>query len=79
MKYYKLIKKQFDNKCHSLNRFNCHEYDKGLYDEILVKKNELVYGHLFYNSVTNAEKILSGNYISQSLISFVLALIVFVL
>ena len=79
IKYYKLIKKQFDNECHSMNRFNCYEYDKGLYDEILVKRNELVNGHLFYNSVTKAEKILSGNYIQKSFISSILAVIVFFL
>ena len=50
-----------------------------VFDVILVKRNELVNGHLFYNSVTKAEKILSGNYIQKSFISSILAVIVFFL
>ena len=74
IEYYQLKKKLLDNSCHSKNRFNCYDYHQGTKDKINIKKNSLEYGHLFYNAVKNAEKILSDNYISHSFISYILLL-----
>ena len=74
IEYYQLKKKLLDNSCHSNNRFNCYDYHQGTKDKINIKKNSLEYGHLFYNAVKNAEKILSNNYISHSFISYILLL-----
>ena len=56
-------KKRSDNDCHTESRFNCYEYDEEKSYEWKQYKNRLENGHLFYNSVECANKVLGSSYL----------------
>ena len=60
--YKKLLKKHYDNECHTENRYHCYNDDK--LDDINKLKNKLENGHLYYNAVPCAQKVLKGGYLS---------------
>ena len=60
--YFKVLKDNYDNECHTENRYNCYKKDKEEKEKEL--KNKIVNGHLFYNAVPCAQKVLEGNYLS---------------
>ena len=53
--------KNYDNECHTENRYNCYEKDKEEREKEL--KNKIVNGHLFYNAVPCAQIVLDGQYL----------------
>ena len=57
--YRDVLKNNYDNECHTENRYNC--YKTSSMDKEKQLKNKLEKGHLFYNSVPCAEKVLKGN------------------
>ena len=59
--YRNILKKNYDNECHTENRYNC--YKKKDLDKENEYKNKLERGHLFYNSVTCAKKVLDGKFL----------------
>ena len=59
--YQDILKNNYDNECHTENRYNCYEKDKEEKEKEL--KNKIVNGHLFYNSVPCAKKVLDGEYL----------------
>ena len=61
--YRNLWKKRSDNDCHTESRFNCYEYDEEKSYEWKQYKNRLENGHLFYNSVECANKVLGSSYL----------------
>ena len=70
--YQDILKNNYDNECHTENRYNCYEKDKEEKEKEL--KNKIVNGHLFYNSVPCAKKVLDGEYlgIRKMIIAFVI-------
>ena len=60
--YFKVLKDNYDNECHTENRYNCYKKDKEEKEKEL--KNKIVNGHLFYNAVPCAQKVLEGNYLT---------------
>ena len=59
--YQDILKNNYDNECHTENRYNCYEKDKEEKEKEL--KNKIINGHLFYNSVPCAKKVLDGEYL----------------
>ena len=59
--YKKVLKKNYNNECHTENRYDC--YKKKNEEKEKEYRNKLEKGHLFYNSVTCAKKVLDGNYL----------------
>ena len=53
--------KNYDNECHTENRYNCYKKDKEEREKEL--KNKIVNGHLYYNSVPCAKNVLDGKYL----------------
>ena len=69
--YFTYLKKSYDNKCHTLNRYNC--FLSSSYDEKVKKlKNKLIDGHLFYKSESCAEKVLNENFLKINNLLFLL-------
>ena len=69
--YFSYLKKTYDNKCHTLNRYNCYLNSK--YDEKLkTLKNKLIDGHLFFNAEKCAQKVLNGNCLKVNYVLFLL-------
>ena len=71
--YQKVLKNNYDNECHTENRYDCYKKNNEQKEKEL--KNKIVNGHLFYNSVTCAKKVLDGNYLYLEKIIFVLGLL----
>ena len=71
--YRKTLKKNYNNECHTENRFDCYKKD----DNNKEKKyrNDLEKGHLFYKSVTCAKKVLDGKYLFIQKIYMVLGVL----
>ena len=59
--YRDILIKNYDNECHTENRYNCYKKKKMEKEKEL--KNKLEKGHLFYKSVPCAEKLLDGKYL----------------
>ena len=59
--------KNYDNKCHSLSRFDCYLWDDSVPSSLLSDKHKTLESHLYYNSVSCAQKVLSNGYISTSI------------
>ena len=68
--YRKIWKKKSDNKCHTESRFSCYELEEE--SELKSYKNKLENGHLFYNCVDCAKKVLKGDYIHINKLSYIL-------
>ena len=62
-KYFEALKSKFNNKCHTLNRFNCNKTNSYAVQDISFYSHYLEKGHLFYKSVKCAVAVLSENYI----------------
>ena len=60
-KYQNVLKKNYNNECHTENRYNCYKKDKEEEENEL--KNKIINGHLYYNSVPCANKVLDGDYL----------------
>ena len=72
-KYFEALKSKFNNKCHTLNRFNCNETNSYAVQDISFYSHYLEKGHLFYKSVKCAVAVLNENYIQvKSLIMLIL-------
>ena len=65
------MKEKTDNKCHTESRYDCYEYDEENSD-LSYYKNKLENGHLFYNCVECAKKVLNGNYLSTKKLACIL-------
>ena len=74
--YRNILKKNYDNECHTENRYNCYEVKEMQKEKQL--KNNLEKGHLFYNSVPCAKKVLKAKILNLKKISMLLP-IVFIL
>ena len=74
--YRDILVKNYDNECHTENRYNCYKTTE--MDKEKQLKNKLEKGHLFYNSVPCAEKLLEGKYLLIKKILF-LSILVFTL
>merc|ERR1712032_1155417 len=63
-----------DNNCHTMNRFDCPFTDKTILMSLRKKTHDL---NLFYNSVSCAKQVLSGDALKFSffIITFIIALI----
>ena len=59
--YQEVLKDNYDNECHTENRYNCYKKDKEQREKEL--KNKIINGHLFYNAVPCAQKVLDGKYL----------------
>ena len=59
--YQEVLKTNYDNECHTENRYNCYKKDKEEKEKEF--KNKIINGHLFFNSVPCANKVLDGNYL----------------
>jgi hypothetical protein len=59
--YKKILKNNYDNECHTENRYDC--YLKKELEKEKEYKNKLERGHLFYNSVSCANKVLDGQFL----------------
>ena len=75
--YRNILKKNYNNECHTENRYNCYETKE--MDKEKELKNSLEKGHLFYNSVTCAKKVLDGRFLFVKKISILLGLILVLL
>lgn len=71
--YRKILKKNYNNECHTENRYDCYKTKK--MEKEKEYKNKLEKGHLFYNSVTCAKKVLDGKYLSIKKVYIILAAI----
>ena len=71
--YQDVLKKNYDNECHTENRYNCYKKNNELKEKEL--ENKIIKGHLYYNSVTCAKKVLKGNYLNLGKMIFVLGLL----
>ena len=69
--YRDILKEKTDNKCHTESRYDCYEYDEENSD-LSYYKNKLENGHLFYNCVECAKKVLNGNYLSTKKLACIL-------
>ena len=78
-KYRDIIKDRSKNGCHTESRFNCYENDGKKGYELKEYKNKLENGHLFYDCVECAKKVLKANYlnINMSILSLLFALALF--
>ena len=72
-KYRDIWKDLSDNECHTESRFNCYEFDEEKGYELKEFRNKLENGHLFYNCVDCAKKVLDSNYVGVN--KFILGLI----
>ena len=70
--YRDILKKNYNNECHTENRYNCYETKE--MDKEKEFKNNLEKGHLFYNSVTCAKKVLNGKFLFVKKFSIILGL-----
>ena len=59
--YQNVLKDNYDNECHTENRYNCYKKDKEEKENEL--KNKIINGHLYYNAVPCAQKVLDGDYL----------------
>ena len=59
--YRNIRKSNYNNECHTENRYDC--YSKVNMEEEKQFKNKLEKGHLYYNSVSCAKKVLDGEYL----------------
>ena len=75
-KYFKYLKKQYSNNCHTLNRYSCYLENKENLNEYKKLKNKLIYGHLFYKSVECAIDVLNFNLIK---INYLILLFIIIL
>ena len=66
--YRDILIKNYDNECHTENRYNCYKTKKMEREKQL--RNKLEKGHLFYNSVFCAEKVLNEKYLIINKIFF---------
>ena len=71
--YYEILKDNYDNECHTDNRYNCYLKNKEEKENEL--KNKIVNGHLFYNSVPCANKVLDGDYLNIKKMVFIMGLL----
>ena len=71
--YQDVLKKNYDNECHTENRYNCYKKNNELKEKEL--ENKIIKGHLYYNSVTCAKKVLKGNFLNLGKMIFVLGLL----
>lgn len=69
--YYSALKKQYDNKCHSVSRFQCYLKDEKVMNEVSYYRNKVFDGHLYYNSESCAQKVLSSFRLSISMLVLV--------
>ena len=69
--------KNYDNECHTENRYNCYEQDKEEREKEL--KNKIFNGHLFYNAVPCAKKVLEGNYLSIKKYGYIFGILLILL
>ena len=60
--YQDILKDNYDNECHTENRYNCYKIEEEEKENEL--KNKITNGHLYYNAVPCAQKVLDGNYLS---------------
>ena len=63
--YRDIMKDKSDNKCHTESRFNCYEIENEEESKLKTYRNKLEKGHLFYNCVECAKKVLKGNYLNN--------------
>ena len=75
-KYFKYLKKQYSNNCHTLNRYSCYLEKNDNLNDYKKLKNKLIYGHLFYKSVECAIDVLNFNLIK---INYLILLIIIIL
>ena len=71
--YRNVLKTNYNNECHTENRYNCYE-TKEMKNE-KEYKNKLEKGHLFYNSVPCANKVLDGKFLFVKKISLLLGML----
>ena len=69
--------KNYDNECHTENRYNCYEQDKEEREKEL--KNKIFNGHLFYNAVPCAKKVLEGNNLSIKKYGYIFGILLILL
>ena len=62
--YRKIWKEKSDNNCHTESRFDCYEIDEEEESKLKTYRNKLEKGHLFYDCVECAKKVLKDNYIN---------------
>jgi hypothetical protein len=65
-----------DGRCHTLNRYSC-DVDSTGYKNYLKTFKDLASAHLYHDSVSCARDVLSGKFISFSLISMILYALLF--
>ena len=65
-----------EGRCHTLNRYSC-DTDSSSYKNYLKTYEDLASAHLFHDSVSCAREVLSGKFISFSLISMILFALLF--
>ena len=71
--YRDVLQTNYNNECHTENRYDCYRKDKEEKEKKL--KNQLEKGHLFYNSVPCAKKVLVGEYLYIKEIALLLGII----
>ena len=72
-KYRDVLKTNYNNECHTENRYNCYETKEMKKEKEY--KNKLEKGHLFYNSVPCANKVLDGKFLFVKKISLLLGML----
>lgn len=78
-KYFEAVKSKFNNKCHTLNRFNCNETNAYALKDISFYSHYLEKGHLFYKSVKCAVSVLNDNYIQMKYIILLILLSIIIM
>ena len=84
-KDYAVIKRRLmKNNCHTLNRFDCYEWEiddkfKGDYEMYKMYKNMLEKGHLFYKSEECAESVLGEKYILYNFLNILFLIFVYLI
>ena len=71
--YRKILQDNFYNECHTENRYNCYKKEKIEKEKEL--RNKLEKGHLFYNSVECAKKVLKDDYLNIKKLPLLLGII----
>ena len=70
--YRKIWIDESDNDCHTESRFHCYEFEDEEESKLKTYRNKLENGHLFFNCVPCANKVLSGNYIFDGYLKYIL-------
>jgi hypothetical protein len=77
-KLFKGTSNVFNNKCHTMNRFNCYIIGEDKMLQHSIDQTDVSKAHLYYKAVPCAKQVLSGGYIGLSFIglSMLLALLI---